>query len=32
VADQIRKLASLRDDGILSSDEFEAKKRKLLDL
>ena len=32
VADQIRKLAALRDEGILSSDEFEAKKRQLLGL
>ncbi|MGI8806558.1 MAG: PH domain-containing protein [Acidimicrobiales bacterium] len=32
VADQIRKLAGLRDDGILSPEEFEAKKRQLLGL
>ena len=30
VADQIRKLASLRDEGLLSDDEFEAKKTELL--
>jgi hypothetical protein len=30
LADQLRKLASLRDDGILSADEFEAQKAKLL--
>lgn len=32
VADQIRKLASLLDEGILSAEEFEAKKRQLLGL
>lgn len=32
VAEQIRRLAGLRDDGILTSEEFEAKKRQLLDL
>ncbi|CAN5854602.1 hypothetical protein BH24ACT3_BH24ACT3_15270 [soil metagenome] len=30
VAEQPRKLASLRDDGILSDDEFAAQKAKLL--
>lgn len=30
VADQIRKLASLRDDGLVSAEEFEAKKADLL--
>src|SRR3954452_4241828 len=30
VAEQIRKLASLRDEGLLSSEEFEAKKADLL--
>lgn len=32
VADQIRKLAALRDDGILTEEEFAAKKRQLLGL
>jgi hypothetical protein len=32
VADQLRKLASLRAEGILSEDEFQAKKKQLLDL
>ena len=31
VYNQIRRLAELRDEGLLSSEEFEAKKRKLLD-
>lgn len=31
-ADQIKKLADLRDAGILTEDEFQAKKRQLLDL
>lgn len=30
VAEQIRKLASLRDDGIITADDFEAKKQELL--
>ena len=30
IADQIRKLAKLKDDGIISSEEFEAKKTELL--
>lgn len=30
VADQIRKLAELRDTGVLTADEFEAKKAQLL--
>jgi hypothetical protein len=29
-ADQIRKFAALRDDGIISDDEFQAKKRSIL--
>jgi Short C-terminal domain len=32
VADLIRKLGELRDQGLLTDDEFNAKKRKLLDL
>lgn len=32
VADQIRKLAQLRDDGILTEEEFQAKKAQLLGL
>jgi hypothetical protein len=32
VADQIRKLGELRDQGLLTSEEFDAKKRRLLDL
>ena len=32
VADQIRKLAALRDEGLISADEFEAKKKQLLGL
>lgn len=31
-ADQLRKLAALRDDGIISAEDFEAKKRQLLGL
>lgn len=31
IADQIRKLAALRDDGIISVDEFESRKRRLLE-
>jgi hypothetical protein len=31
-ADEIRKLAALRDDGILTAEEFERKKRQLLNL
>ena len=31
IPDQIRKLTKLRDAGILSSEELEAKKRELLD-
>jgi hypothetical protein len=31
IADQIRKLAELRDAGILTSEEFEAKKADLLE-
>lgn len=31
-ADQIRKFAALRDDGLISEDEFQAKKRELLGL
>jgi hypothetical protein len=30
IPDQIRKLAKLKDDGIISSEEFEAKKTELL--
>jgi hypothetical protein len=30
-SEQIRKLAKLRDDGILTEEEFEAKKKELLD-
>lgn len=30
IPDQIRKLAKLKDDGIISSEEFEAKKAELL--
>ncbi len=32
VADQIRKLAALRDEGILTPEEFDAQKQKLLDV
>lgn len=32
VADQLRKLAQLRDDGILTDDEFQARKTQLLGL
>ena len=32
VADQIRKLAELRDQGLLTNEEFDARKRRLLDL
>jgi hypothetical protein len=32
VADEIRKLADLRDDGLLTDDEFAQQKRRLLDL
>lgn len=32
VADQIRKLAALRDDGLITSEEFDAKKKQLLGL
>jgi hypothetical protein len=31
-ADQIRRFAALRDDGILTEDEFQAKKRAILGL
>lgn len=31
-ADQIRKLAALKDEGLITSDEFEAKKRQILGL
>jgi len=31
-ADEILKLSKLKDDGIISEEEFEAKKKKLLDL
>ena len=31
-ADEIRKLAALRDEGILAPGEFEAKKKKILGL
>jgi 3-oxoacyl-ACP reductase-like protein len=31
IPDQIAKLAALRDQGVLSADEFEAKKAELLD-
>jgi hypothetical protein len=31
-ADQLRELASLRDDGIITEEEFEAKKKQLLGL
>src|SRR5207248_9429461 len=31
VADEIRRLADLRDDGLITSDEFERRKRKLLE-
>jgi hypothetical protein len=32
MADQIRKLAGLLTDGLITQDEFDAKKAKLLDL
>ncbi len=32
VADEIRKLASLRNEGILTNEEFDAKKKQLLGL
>jgi hypothetical protein len=31
-ADQIRKLASLRDDGLITAEEYEEKKKQLLGL
>jgi hypothetical protein len=32
VADEIRKLSALRDEGLITADEYEAKKKQLLGL